>query len=166
MPTPIISIIAATAKNGVIGMDNKMPWHVPQDLQYFKRVTMGKPMIMGRKTFESLPGILKGRPHIIISRTDYDTQGRENLYSAHNIEEAISIAATLNQEEIFIVGGAQIYAQSMDLAHRFYKTTLHITPEGDAFFPEYDPLQWQCIQTEMHLDAETPHQFDVFERVK
>ncbi|MCI5060965.1 MAG: dihydrofolate reductase [Alphaproteobacteria bacterium] len=148
----IVSLIVAAADNNVIGKDNKMPWHIPEDFKYFKKVTLGKPCIMGRKTFESILDMLgkplPGRTSIVVSRRGYAHEGAK---SASSLEEAIEIAKkTVGQEtdgEIMILGGAQIYALALEkeLVERAYVTRVHQEPEGDAYFPELGP-EWQEIE--------------------
>lgn len=135
---PIVSLVVAAADNHVIGKDNAMPWHIPEDFKHFKTVTMGKPCIMGRKTFESilesLGKPLPGRVNIIVSRKNYQHEG---ALTCKDLPEAIEQAAKTGAEEICIVGGAQIYAQALEqgLADTIHLTRVHQSPEGDAFFP-------------------------------
>ncbi|MGL1920510.1 MAG: dihydrofolate reductase [Hyphomicrobiales bacterium] len=139
-----ISMIAAVAKNGVIGLNNKMPWHISGDLKYFKAKTMGKPMIMGRNTFESM-GKLPGRTSIVITRNANYKAGEAVIVVA-SLDEAITFATKIairdEQDEIMIVGGAQIYTLALPQADRLYLTEVDIEPTGDAFFPEFDRTQW------------------------
>jgi len=140
MQTPVanLSLIAALADNRVIGIDNRLPWHLPADLQHFKRITLGKPILMGRKTWESLPGILPGRIHVVITRNpDYQAQG---AVVVHSLEEALQRFA--GADELMLVGGAELYAQAIPLASRMYLTEVHAQPEGDAFFPDFERAQW------------------------
>lgn len=136
MVKPVISLVVAAADNHVIGKDNAMPWHIPEDFKHFKDVTMGKPCIMGRKTFESilesLGKPLPGRVNIIVSRKNYQHAG---ALTCKDLDEAIEQAAKTGSDEICIVGGAQIYAQAIALADKIYLTRVHQSPEGDAFFP-------------------------------
>lgn len=137
----IVSLIVAAADNNCIGIDNKMPWHIPADFKHFKEITMGKPCIMGRKTYESilaqLGKPLPGRTSIVISRSAYKHDG---AISANSLEAAIDIAKTERMDEVIIIGGAQIYAQAIEsnLADRLYLTRVHQSPKGDAFFPALD----------------------------
>ena len=133
-----LALIVAVARNGVIGCDNKLPWHLPEDLKWFKANTMGKPMIMGRKTFESLGEPLPGRPHIVISRNpDF---GCEGVAVAPSIDKALEIAkicaAEAGASEIMVIGGANLYRQMLPRVERIYKTAIELEPEGDAYFPE------------------------------
>ena len=145
-----ISIIVAMARNRVIGRDNQLPWRLPADLGHFKAVTMGKPMIMGRKTWESLPGLLPGRRHIVITRSrDYLAEGAEIV---HTLEEAIARAGDV--EEIMIVGGAVLYGQALSRASRIYLTEVDTIAEGDALFPELDENRWAETSSESHTADE------------
>jgi len=130
----IVSLIAAMGHNRVIGADNKLCWHLGPDLKRFKELTLGKPMIMGRKTFESLPGLLPGRTHIVITRDPKEDQERVRYVS--DLDQALALAAAENGEETMVIGGAQIYALALPLANRVYLTEVDIdVPHGDAFFP-------------------------------
>jgi len=143
----MISLIVAKADNGVIGRDNKMPWHIPAELKHFKARTMGKPIIMGRKTFDSLGRVLPGRPHVVISRSALSLPA--NCYAARSLQEAISTAQTLaEQGEVVVIGGAEIYRQALPLVDRLYLTEVHIEPEGDTWFPELNPGDWQETERE------------------
>ena len=157
MTTPTISIISAMAQNRVIGNNNQLPWHLPADLQHFKQITMGKPMIMGRKTWESLPGLLPGRPHIVVSRNrEYIANGAT---LAHSLRDAINQAGDV--PEIMVVGGANLYAQALSIAQRLYLTTIHFSVDGDAFFPEFDTEAWHQIQLETHkADDKNPYDYN------
>ena len=150
------SIIAAMARNRVIGRDNRLPWRLPADLQHFKRITMGKPMIMGRKTWESLPGLLPGRRHIVVTRDrSYRAKGGEVV---HSLDQAISQAGDV--DEIMLVGGANLYAQAMALASRLYLTEIDTEVEGDAWFPEFDPAEWREVSREAHpADGQNPYSY-------
>lgn len=135
-----IAIIAAISTNMVIGRDNKIPWHISEDLIRFKALTIGHPIIMGRKTFESIGKPLPKRANIVITRDkDYSAPG---INVAHSIDEAIETArAKEGSEEIFIIGGGQIYNQSMNLADRLYLTVVDEEIEGDVFFPDYSEFK-------------------------
>ena len=164
----MLSLIVAKADNNVIGKDNKMPWHLPQDLQYFKATTMSKPIIMGRKTFESLGRVLPGRPHIIISR-DAELQVPENCYAVTSLDAAIQQAQVVmpdDQDEAVIIGGAQIYKEALgaDLVQRLYMTEIQLTPEGDTYFPEVDTQQWQEIER-VNGGGDIAHCFVTYQRI-
>ena len=153
---PDISIICAMARDRVIGQDNRLPWHLPADLQHFKQITMGKPMIMGRKTWESLPGLLPGRPHIVVTRNrNYRAEGARVV---HSLEEAIAAAG--DTDEIMIVGGANLYTQALSHARRMYLTQIDTEVEGDARFPAYDADEWRETAREAHrADENNPHDY-------
>lgn len=146
-----IVLIYARASNGVIGDQGKLPWHLPADLKRFKALTIGTPMVMGRKTFESLPGLLPGRRHIVLTRRErWDKDGAEH---ARSIEEALTLAARNNATgEICVVGGAAIYDVLRPLAHRIEVTEIHAEYAGDTFMK---PLgaEWKIVAREDH-DAE------------
>ena len=164
-PPPRISIIVVMAKNGVIGRDNRLPWHLPADLAHFKAVTMGKPMVMGRKTWESLPGLLPGRRHIVISRKpDYRAEG---CTLVHSLDQALSAAG--EAPEVMVVGGGTIYKESLPRADRLYLTLIDAEVEGDVRFPEIDPAAWRELSREPHPADERnayAYTFVELERVK
>ncbi|XVX18936.1 dihydrofolate reductase [Actinomycetota bacterium] len=133
-----ITLIAALGTNRVIGKDGDMPWHLPEDLKHFKATTMGHPMVMGRKTFEAIGRPLPGRRTIVITR---DTQwSRPEVEVAHSLADALFLAGPA--DEVFIVGGGQVYAEAMPFAQRMVLTEIDAAPEGDTFFPEWDRTQW------------------------
>lgn len=130
-------LIVAIAKNRVIGYENKMPWHLPAELQYFKRITMGHPIIMGRKTFESIGRPLPGRQNIVVSRnTGFTATGVE---VTHSIDEAIALTAGA---DAFVIGGATLYIEALPRADKLYVTEVDATPEGDTFFPVLNKDEW------------------------
>ena len=138
-------MIAALARNRVIGLDNQMPWHLPADLKHFKAMTLGKPIIMGRKTWDSLGRPLPGRLNIVVSRqTDLRLDGAEVFAS---LEDAIARADAWAREqgvdELMLIGGAQLYAQALPLAERLYLTRIELEPAGDAHFPEWLDHEWR-----------------------
>ena len=137
-----ISIVVAMASNRVIGLNNTMPWHLSADLQNFKKITMGKPILMGRRTFESIGRPLPGRKNIIVSRNkDYKQQG---CLVYNSIDEALENCR--DEEEIMIVGGACFYETMLPVADRIYLTQIHKHFEGDTFFPEFDSSLWREIE--------------------
>ncbi len=160
MKTPKISIIVAMAKNRVIGRDNDMPWHLPADLQHFKKTTLDKPIIMGRKTYESIGRPLPKRHNIIISRNaDYSVEGCDVVGS---FEEAIKIAGDV--DELFIIGGGFLYEQTIDKADRLYLTFIDLDVEGDTLFPEYEHLALRKIASEHHQqDEKNPYDYEFTE---
>ncbi|MCO4836621.1 MAG: dihydrofolate reductase [Oceanospirillaceae bacterium] len=156
-----IALIVAASQNNVIGRNNQLPWHLPGDLQYFKTMTLGKPVIMGRKTFESIGKPLPGRDNIVISRqTNYAADGIKVVSS---LEQAIALGQSINLingiEEVMVIGGAQIYEKSLDLADRVYLTRVHRKVEGDAYFPALDSQLWHEIARE-DIAAKEPNPFD------
>jgi dihydrofolate reductase len=161
--------MVAMASNGVIGRDNGLPWHLPEDLRYFKRTTLGKPVIMGRKTFESIGRPLPGRPNIVVSRSaDWSASGVavvDSLESA--LASAQALAAASGAEEVVVIGGAQIYAAALPLASRLYVTEIHAAVAGDTWFPPLDPACWREIAREEYAatpDNPYPYAFVVHER--
>lgn len=143
-----ISAIVAMAENRVIGKDNSLIWHLPADLKHFKATTMGKPMIMGRKSFESLPGILPGRAHIVITRSPKPDEAP--VHYASSLDQAIEKASQMNEEEIFITGGGEIYKQALPLIDRLYLTLVHADYEGDTHFPKLNWEEWDVTDTDEH----------------
>ncbi|HMG69072.1 MAG TPA: dihydrofolate reductase [Chitinophagaceae bacterium] len=138
-----ISFIAAVSENNVIGKDNKLPWCLPTDMKYFKNVTWGLPVIMGRKSFESLGKPLKGRKNIVITRNkEWVADGVE---TARSIDQAITLASQSDAKELFIIGGAEIFQAALPSADRIYLTLVHGNFEGDAFFPEFKKEDWSLI---------------------
>jgi len=141
---PEIVLIVARGDNGVIGNKGTLPWHIPEDLKHFKKLTMGKPMIMGRKTFESLPGLLPGRRHIVITRdAGWRKEGAE---VAHDAEAAIAAAG--DAPEIAVIGGADIFGMFLPLAKRIELTEVHRSPDGDTKMPPLGP-GWRVAAREM-----------------
>lgn len=149
---PRLSLIAAIGKNGIIGRGNELPWRIKSEMQYFKRTTVGKPIVMGRKSFESLGKPLLDRTNIIVSRNaDYQVEGCVTVASLdEGLATARSVAARDGVDEIFIGGGAEIYRQTLPLADRLYLTEVHLAPEGDTSFPAFDRSQWREIKREFH----------------
>jgi dihydrofolate reductase len=137
-----LSLVAAVAKNGVIGRDNAMPWRLPSDLKRFKALTTGHPVVMGRKTFQSIGKPLPGRENIVASRGDFRAAGASVVPS---LEAAVSRAAEIAGRggEVFIIGGAEIYRQAVPIADRLYITEVDAAPEGEAAFPEIDRSVWR-----------------------
>jgi dihydrofolate reductase len=145
-----LSLIAAMANQRVIGRDNTLPWRLPEDLQHFKRTTLGKPVIMGRKTWESLGRPLPGRRNIVVSRNpDYLPVGGELVSS---LEAAM--AATADVEEAFVIGGADLYRQALPLAQRIYLTEIAGDYAGDAHFPEFAAADWREVSREAHTSSD------------
>jgi dihydrofolate reductase len=143
---PKLTLIAAVAANGIIGRDNRLPWRLPEDLKHFKALTMGHPMIMGRKTWESLPGKLPGRPHIVVTRNpSYQAEGATVVTSLQ-----AAVAAAGEVDEVFVIGGAELYGQALDVADRLQLTEIDADFEGDACFPDWDRSKWHETAREIH----------------
>jgi len=163
-----LAIIVAAARNNVIGRDNHLPWKLPGELQYFKAVTMGKPVVMGRKTHESIGRALPGRLNIVISRSA-PANREDQLVWVNSLEEALALAAREqpDAEEVMVMGGEQIYRQSLPLADRVYLTRVDTEVEGDAWFPELDEAHWQLMDERPGApDAPLRYSFQRFERRK
>lgn len=159
--TPILSVIAAMAKNRVIGINNTLPWRLSEDLKHFKALTMGHHIIMGRKTYESIGKPLPGRTTVIVTRdANYRVEG---CVTATSIEGAI--AACGDDGEVFFVGGAELYAQVLPRADRLYLTEIQAEFQGDAWFPEFDPSGWRETGRDAHVnDAGLGYHFVTYQR--
>ncbi|WP_137753456.1 dihydrofolate reductase [Sphingopyxis sp. L1A2A] len=145
MSHPEITLILARAANGVVGANGKMPWHLPADLRRFKQLTMGRPMIMGRKTFDSLPAVLEGRRHIVLTRdADWHDEGAEPVAS---VEEALKLA---NAPHVMVIGGAEIYRLFLPLADRIELTEVALEPQGDAVIAYPDTGAWREVARDDH----------------
>jgi dihydrofolate reductase len=151
-------IVAATSLNGVLGKDNQLVWHMPADLKFFKKTTMGHHLLLGRKTFESMGGALPGRTSIILTR-DKDYIAPEGHYVVHSIEEGYKLANQLQLETLMILGGAEVYAQTIAEADEIILTLIKAEFEGDAFFPQIDESQWELRKTET-FSADEKNNFD------
>jgi dihydrofolate reductase len=159
-----LSVIAAVARNGVIGRDNDLPWRLPADLRRFKRLTMGHSVIMGRRTFESIGRPLPGRRFVVLSRrADFRPEG---VAVAASLDAALGACA--GEDEVFVIGGARLFAEALPRADRLYLTRVDAEPAGDVVFPALDPAAWRLREEEAYLgDAEHAHAmvFQVYERV-
>ena len=141
----IVSFIVAVSENNVIGKANKLPWHLPTDMKYFKNVTWGMPVIMGRKSYEALGEPLKGRKNIVITRNkDWKADG---VQTVPTVDKAITVAAQADAKEIFIIGGGEIFRAALPSADRIYLTLVHGTFDGDAFFPELKQDEWKLVSS-------------------
>lgn len=161
----IKSIIVAKAENDVIGKDNKLVWHMPADLKHFKNTTMGHYIIMGRKTFESQKKPLPGRTSIIVSRNrQYKAEG---CITVHALEDAYALSKENDQEEIFILGGAEIYRLALPSIDKIYLTEIGASYEGDTFFPKLDPEEWEEIKRNTFpADEKNPHPYTFLELIR
>ncbi len=148
----IISAIVATAHNNVIGKDNQIPWYLPADLSYFKKTTLDHHLIMGRNCFRSIGRPLPKRINIVVTRDPFFTA--DGVLIAHSIEEALGIAFDGGESEVFIIGGGEIYRETVDLWDRIYLTEVEAVVEGDVFFPEINPDEWKEIWKEAHQPDE------------
>lgn len=163
-----LALIAALADNRAIGIDNRLPWHLPADLKHFKALTLGKPIIMGRKTWDSLGRPLPGRLNLVVSRqADLRLEGAEVLPS---LDAAIARADAWAREqgvaELMLIGGAELYAQGLPRAQRLYLTRVHLQPQADAFFPAFAAADWRLAEREEHAaaDAAPAHAYETWER--
>ena len=166
----IISLIVAASTNNAIGKDNKLLWHLPNDMKFFKNTTWGMPVVMGRKTFEALAGEpLPGRFNFVITRNKAWDPGRDKVQIAPDLPSAIKMAAGTDCKETFVIGGGEIYKESMSIADRIYMTRVHANLDGDTFFPVIDEASWTMTS---HLDfpADEKHayaySFQLWERKK
>jgi len=160
-----VSLIAAVAENRVIGRDGALPWHLPEDLRHFKRLTRGHVVVMGRRTWETLDGPLPRRRCIVVTRdASYRAEGAEVV---HGLDEALERAAAAGETEVFVLGGGEIYTLALPRADRMYLTIVHAEPAGDARFPVFDAAEWTLASDEPH-DADERHEhaysFRTYER--
>ncbi|WP_216823401.1 dihydrofolate reductase [Niastella vici] len=152
----LIQVVAA-AENNAIGKNNELLWRLPNDSKFFKNTTWGMPVIMGRKTFESLGKPLAGRTNIIITRQkDWQPEG---AFVVHDIKEAMAAAAETDAKEAFIIGGGEIYRQTLPVTQRVYLTRVHTTIDGDAFFPEMNKADWELL-SQLDFTADEKHAYD------
>ncbi|HEY2721885.1 MAG TPA: dihydrofolate reductase [Chitinophagaceae bacterium] len=161
-----ISFIVAASENNVIGKDNQLPWHLPKDMKYFKNITWGMPVIMGRKSFEALGKPLNGRKNFVITRNkDWKAEG---VQAVQTIDNAIALATQTDTKEILITGGGEIFKAALPKANRIYLTRVHGNFEGDAFFPTLDTNEWKLTSNHDHDPDEKNHyalSFQVWERI-
>ena len=161
----IISAIAAMDKNRVIGKDNAIPWYLPADLRFFKRTTLGHHILMGRKNYQSLGKPLPKRTNVVITRNPYFISS--GCIVTHSIEEALQVAHNNGEEEAFIIGGGEIYAQAMPITQRLYLSEIDAEFEGDVFFPEFDLTEWSLTSEEFNppdLKNKYPFTVRIYER--
>lgn len=161
-----ISLVVAAAHNNGIGKDGKMPWHLPADMRHFKNVTWGMPVIMGRKTFDSIGKVLPGRKNIVITRqTGWAAEG---AVVVKKMEDALIVAAETDAKEVMVVGGGEIYKLVFETARRIYLTRVDAEPEADTFFPSIEPQQWRLVSQQDHeADKKNAYNysFQVWERI-
>jgi dihydrofolate reductase len=157
---PRISIIVAMAKNRVIGVDNTLPWHLPADLKRFKALTMGHHIIMGRKTFESIGRILPGRTSVVVTRNpEFNFEG---ILVAHSLREALEKCAS--DDEIFVIGGEEIFHAALPLANRIHATEIAHEYEGNTYFPELDHAMWRAVSADAFSDGQISGRFVTYEQ--
>jgi dihydrofolate reductase len=160
-----ISLIVAVSENNVIGKNNKLPWHLPVDLKYFKNITWAMPVVMGRKTFESMGKPLTGRTNLVVTRNkDWKAEGAQPVKS---IDEAIIVATELDAKEIYVIGGAEIFQSALPSADKIYLTLVHENFDGDVFFPEMKQDDWKLVSNRDHeADDKNPYalSFQVWEK--
>lgn len=161
----MITLVVAASRNNVIGKDNQLLWRLPNDTRYFKNVTWGMPVVMGRKTFESLGKPLAGRTNIVLTRnTSWKAPG---VTTVKSLNDAIFLGKEMDVKELMVIGGGEIYQMAMPLAGRIHITRVEADLEGDAFFPEIDPLLWKLVSRQDH-PADEKHQyaysFQIWER--
>ena len=162
----MLSHIVAASENNIIGSNNELPWRLPNDFKYFKNKTWGMPVIMGRHTYESMKKDLPGRINIVVTKkTDWLP---ENVFVTHTIDEAIAKAKESDAKEIFIIGGGEIFKQTIGIVDRIYLTHVHTTVEGDTSYPEINKAQWKLTKSDSFLADEKnnyPYTFEVWERI-
>ncbi|MBC7829107.1 MAG: dihydrofolate reductase [Chitinophagaceae bacterium] len=152
----LISLVVAASENNAIGKDNKLLWHLPNDMRFFKNTTWAMPVIMGRKTFEALGKPLTGRTNIVITRQK--TWKAEGAKAVKNMDEAIREASHADAKEAFVIGGGEIYRQSMSRARKIYLTRVHAALDGDTYFPEVNEIEWNLVSN-LDFDADNKHAF-------
>jgi dihydrofolate reductase len=149
---PVIALVVAIGENGAIGRGGDLPWRLSSDMRYFRKITMGKPVIMGRRTFKSLPRVLDGRLNIVLTRD----QGfvAPDAVMAHSLEEGLAAAresaVRTGADEIMVIGGEDVFREVLPQAHRIYLTEVHATPEADTWFPDFDKREWREVLRETH----------------
>jgi dihydrofolate reductase len=149
---PVIALVVAIGENGAIGRGGDLPWRLSSDMWYFRKITMGKPVIMGRRTFKSLPRVLDGRLNIVLTRD----QGfvAPDAVMAHSLEEGLAAAresaVRTGADEIMVIGGEDVFREVLPQAHRIYLTEVHATPEADTWFPDFDKREWREVLRERH----------------
>ncbi|MEQ8212036.1 MAG: dihydrofolate reductase [Lacipirellulaceae bacterium] len=164
----ILSIIVAAAKNGVIGREGDLPWRLSADLRRFKRITMGHPIVMGRKTWDSIGKPLPGRSSVVVTRQEGYCTEFEEVHVVHTLEDAIEVASSLpGGEETYLIGGAQLYEAALPLASKLYFTHVEAEVEGDATFPAIDWSEWKQVEAEkVPADEKNDHahMFSIYHR--
>lgn len=171
-PRPRLSLIVAAAENGVIGRDGDLPWRLPADLGRFKRLTTGHPIVMGRKTYESIGRPLPGRVSVVLTRDASWTAGNDAVLIATTLDGAVEAAHQakgVSTDEAFVIGGGEVYRLALSHSDRVHLTRVHTEVEGDATFPELDQSEWRLVSSEKHpADEKNEHDctFEVWERIE
>ena len=149
---PVIALVVAIAENGAIGRGGELPWRLSSDMRYFRKVTMGKPVIMGRRTFKSLPRVLDGRLNVVLTRDPGFVA--PDAIMAHSLKEGLSAARASAErtgaDEIMVIGGEDVFREVLPQAHRIYLTEVHASPEADTWFPDFDKREWREVSREKH----------------
>ena len=158
-----ITMIAAIGQNNELGKDNQLLWHLSEDLKFFKQQTMGKPIVMGKKTLDSLPRLLPGRLHLVL--THQELEPNDQIMVFHDKETLVDYISTLNQE-VMVIGGAQIYKQMLEEADKMLLTEIEATKEADAFFPEFNKAEWDCEELSHHQEGDIYYKHLVYTRKK
>ncbi len=157
-----VSLIVGVARNGVIGRDGDLPWRLPDDLAQFKRRTMGHHLLMGRRTFMSLPGVLPGRPHVVLSRDPAYTVAADGVVVVPSLQAGLAVARDAGDEEAFVIGGGAVYRAALPIADRVYLTHVDADVEGDVTFDPLESAVWTVVEREDHpADARHAHAFSV-----
>lgn len=158
-----LTLVAAVADNGVIGADGDIPWRLPADFAHFKALTFGHVLVMGRATYESIGRPLPGRTTIVLTRDpDWNAEG---VLVARDLDEALRLAEKID-DEVFVVGGASVYAEALERADAQVLTEVHLSPDGDTRYPEFEPADWTETQRESHTDGDIEFEFVWWERVR
>jgi dihydrofolate reductase len=149
---PVIALVVAIGENGAIGRGGELPWRLSSDMRYFRKVTMGKPVIMGRRTFKSLPWVLDGRLNVVLTRDPGFVA--PDAIMAHSLKEGLSAARASAErtgaDEIMVIGGEDVFREVLPQAHRIYLTEVHASPEADTWFPDFDKREWREVSREKH----------------
>lgn len=158
-----ITMIAAIGQNNELGKDNKLLWNLPEDLQFFRQQTMGKPIVMGKKTLDSLPRLLPGRFHLVLTHQEIEPNDQIKVF--RDTESLVEYIATLNQE-VMVIGGAQVYNQMIDLSDKMLLTEVEATAVADVYFPSFDKTEWNCSELCSHQEGDIKYKHLVYTRKK
>lgn len=158
-----ITMIAAIGQNNELGKDNKLLWNLPEDLQFFRQQTMGKPIVMGKKTLDSLPRLLPGRLHLVLTHQEIEPNDQIKVF--RDTESLVEYIATLNQE-VMVIGGAQVYNQMIDLSDKMLLTEVEATAVADVYFPSFDKTEWNCSELCRHQEGDIKYKHLVYTRKK